>query len=118
LYTVASLAAHAERLVTFLGRAATAARLSEVPTLTSEECRKWTVEVNATDHPVPETTLTALLETSMARHRSAEALVSDSETLTYAELDQRTAALADGLAAAGVRRGDLVAIDLPRSIDL
>ncbi len=39
-------------------------------------------------------------------------------TLTYRELWERSGWLASALAEAGVRKGDLVAIDLPRSADL
>ncbi|MBK3532912.1 amino acid adenylation domain-containing protein [Streptomyces sp. MBT67] len=48
----------------------------------------------------------------------APALTAGSTTLSYAELDARAEALADGLYAHGVRPGDLVGLCLPRSTDL
>ncbi|MET8880468.1 amino acid adenylation domain-containing protein [Streptomyces rubiginosohelvolus] len=48
----------------------------------------------------------------------ASALTAGSTTLSYAELDARAEALADGLYAHGVRPGDLVGLCLPRSTDL
>jgi amino acid adenylation domain-containing protein len=41
----------------------------------------------------------------------------DLDCVTYAELDRRTAALAGALVAAGVGRGDVVAVCLPRGAD-
>ena len=118
LYTPAQLSAHAVRLQAFLAAAVGAARLAEVPTATAAETHRWIHDVNATDHPVPDVTLTALLESSMRRAPEATALVSDVESLTYGDVDRRTAAVANGLAAAGVQSGDIVAVALPRSIDL
>ncbi|MEU5034429.1 amino acid adenylation domain-containing protein [Streptomyces rubiginosohelvolus] len=48
----------------------------------------------------------------------APALTAGSATLSYAELNARADALADGLYAHGVRPGDLVGLCLPRSTDL
>ncbi|GAA1499945.1 hypothetical protein GCM10009827_004260 [Dactylosporangium maewongense] len=46
------------------------------------------------------------------------AVVCGDRELTYAELDRRSGRLAHALAAAGVRRGDLVAVAAARSVDL
>ncbi|WP_405059141.1 amino acid adenylation domain-containing protein [Kribbella sp. NBC_01505] len=48
----------------------------------------------------------------------ATAVVGPDANLTYEELDERSMLVARGLAAAGVQHGDLVALCLPRSIDL
>ncbi|MFI1222524.1 MULTISPECIES: amino acid adenylation domain-containing protein [unclassified Streptomyces] len=53
-----------------------------------------------------------------AARPDAPALTAGSTTLSYAELDDRAEALADGLYAHGVRPGDLVGLCLPRSTDL
>lgn len=50
-----------------------------------------------------------------ARTPDALAVAVGAETLTYAELDRRSAALAGRLAAAGVRPGDTVCVHLPQS---
>ncbi|MGW1292510.1 amino acid adenylation domain-containing protein [Streptomyces sp. NPDC002533] len=54
----------------------------------------------------------------VAARPGAPALTAGSTTLSYAELDDRAEALADGLYAHGVRPGDLVGLCLPRSTDL
>ncbi|GGR72398.1 MULTISPECIES: amino acid adenylation domain-containing protein [Streptomyces] len=54
----------------------------------------------------------------VAARPEAPALTAGSTTLSYAELDARAEALADGLYAHGVRPGDLVGLCLPRSTDL
>ncbi|GAA2005539.1 amino acid adenylation domain-containing protein [Catenulispora subtropica] len=46
------------------------------------------------------------------------AVRSGDRTLTFAELDRRSAVLAAGLVGRGVRRGDLVGVCLPRGVDL
>lgn len=50
-----------------------------------------------------------------AAHPAARAAADDQETLTYAELEQRSDTLATRLCAANVMPGELVAICLPRS---
>ncbi|MFF3531065.1 amino acid adenylation domain-containing protein [Streptomyces rubiginosohelvolus] len=54
----------------------------------------------------------------VAARPDAPALTAGSTTLSYAELDARAEALADGLYAHGIRPGDLVGLCLPRSTDL
>ncbi|MFG2509316.1 amino acid adenylation domain-containing protein [Streptomyces rubiginosohelvolus] len=54
----------------------------------------------------------------VAARPDAPALTAGSTTLSYAELNARAEALADGLYAHGVRPGDLVGLCLPRSTDL
>ncbi len=118
LYDEATITAHLTRLRVFLQHALGAARLADVPTVTEAEHRHWTQTVNATAHDVPRTTLSALIAASIARTPDAPALDDGRDCLTYAELDRRTTALAARLQADGVRRGDIVAVALPRSIDL
>ncbi|MFE6979626.1 amino acid adenylation domain-containing protein [Streptomyces griseus] len=54
----------------------------------------------------------------VAARPDAPALTAGAAALSYAELDARAEALADGLYAHGVRPGDLVGLCLPRSADL
>ncbi|MDE2406211.1 MAG: AMP-binding protein [Sphingomonadales bacterium] len=54
--------------------------------------------------------LADLFETIAATVPERPAIVSDALTLTYAQLDARTTALASGLAAHGVKRGDTVGL--------
>ncbi|OMG59632.1 non-ribosomal peptide synthetase [Brevundimonas sp. ZS04] len=118
LYTLEEAAAHAERLAAFLTNALDAETLGEVPIATPSEAVCELEAFNATAHPVPDTTLTALLVTAMKATPDAPALTFGDQTLTYAELDRRTAALASALAARGVGHESLVAVALPRSLEL
>jgi len=117
-YPAPELAAHAERLATFLARAASARRLAKVPTLTEEEDRHWTRGINRRDHPVRPGTLVERMEAAMRRWPERTAVEAGARILTYAELDARSAALAARLAAEGVRRGDVVGVAVPRSTEL
>ena len=58
-----------------------------------------------------------LLDRAAARTPAAEALVSGSERLTYAQLDAAVTRMAAGFAALGVARGDRVAIHLENGVE-
>ncbi len=118
LYDEAGIAAHAVRLEAFLAAAVSAARLADVPTATPEETRRELESFNATAHPVEDTTLTALVERAMAATPGAEALRFGADSLDYAALDQRSAALAQVLRARGAGADSIVAVALPRSVEL
>ncbi len=118
LYSADQTAAHGERLAAFIEAALGAETLAQVPIATAAETVRELETFNATDHPVPDTTLTALLEQAMQRTPDAPALTFGDETLSYAELDRRTAALAGALSARGVGAESLVAVALPRSLEL
>lgn len=62
--------------------------------------------------PIPE-----LLKTQAAANGAKMAFEDASRSVSYADLDRRTAALAASLAASGVAPGDSVAIYLPNSVD-
>ncbi len=114
LYSADAAQRHLDRLAAFLTAALKAERLSEVPTLTADE-ERWAVEeVNATDHEIPETTLTELIIAQMRAAPEAPAVVYGAKTLSYAELDRRSAALAAALRAQGAGPGKVVATALPR----
>lgn len=118
LYSERTLGAHARRLAAFLERALGVATLAEVPTVTASEHQSVIDDVNATDHAVEDTTLTALIERAMRRSPASTAVVCEAASLTYAELDGATAIWAGRLAELGVRRGDFVAVCIPRSLEL
>ncbi len=118
LYHAADLASHADRLAAFLVAALKADTLAEVPTLTVEEHGRWVAGVNATDHPVPDLTLAALIERTLSASPDVVAIEGDGQVLDYQALDRRTRTVAGQLSALGVRRGDIVAVALPRSVDL
>ena len=118
LYSPQALSAHAARLSRFLDRALRAATLAAVPTVTEAEHQRVISGVNATGHPVPDGTLATLIESRLRERPSVAALTFESRTLTRGELDEVTQMWARRLADAGVRRGDFVAVALPRSLEL
>ncbi|MFJ9899223.1 non-ribosomal peptide synthase/polyketide synthase [Streptomyces sp. NPDC091280] len=75
-------------------------------------------EWNATEHPVPATTLPELFRAQVARTPDATALVFEGRRLTYTELDARVERTARVLTALGAGPERTVAVALPRSLDL
>ncbi|WP_347814612.1 amino acid adenylation domain-containing protein [Streptomyces sp. Tu 3180] len=86
--------------------------------LLSDRERDRLTELNATAHPVPGTTLPALVAAQTARTPDATAVVFEDVTLTYAELDRRAEALARRLRARGAGPERFVAVAVERSADL
>ncbi|MET8847907.1 non-ribosomal peptide synthase/polyketide synthase [Amycolatopsis sp. NPDC004625] len=72
---------------------------------------------NATDRPVPETTVVELFEALAARTPHATALVCGGTTLTFAELNARANRIARVLVARGAGPERPVAVALPRSAE-
>ncbi|MCK9518482.1 MAG: LLM class flavin-dependent oxidoreductase [Dehalococcoidia bacterium] len=70
---------------------------------------------NATERPIPCTTIHALIEERASLLASKKALISGTESLTYAELDRRANQLARHLLALGLRREEIVGIALDRT---
>ncbi len=108
------LAEHLERLIQ------DAADRSDAPVaalrlLSDDEAERLSA-FNRTDRPYPrDASLAALFRDAAARHAGRIALVgADGETLTYAELDRRSDAMAAGLAKAGVGAGETVALAMER----
>lgn len=126
LYGEAEVDDHLARLPAFIDAALrlcepachAGGRLDDIALATSAEARRYLFDVNATGHPVPDTTLVALYEAQMAATPGAVALAFDGEPLSYAELEQRTRALALQLRERGVGRDSIVAVALPRSFEL
>ncbi|MGV9340477.1 non-ribosomal peptide synthase/polyketide synthase [Streptomyces sp. NPDC003688] len=69
-------------------------------------------------HPVPATTLPALIAAQTARTPDATAVVFEGASLTYAELDARAEALARRLRARGAGPEWFVGVAVPRSAEL
>ncbi len=122
LYTLIDVQTHLARLPFFLASAlevlAAGGKIDDVPLASPDEAQAHLFAHNATDHPVADTTLAALIEAQMAQRPTATALEFEGARLTYAELEQRSRALAMALRACGVGRDKLVAVALPRSLDL
>lgn len=117
LYAPQDVAGHAARLPEFIAAALDAATLVPVPTASRAEIAA-AAAVNATDHPVPDTTLVALIDAQMAATPDAPAVTFWDSTISFAELGRRSAALAGHLAARGAGPGRIVAVALDRSLDL
>ncbi len=74
--------------------------------------------VNATQTPVPATTLSGLIAEQAKRTPDAPALADEHHRFTYREMRQQVSALAQALIAQGTKPGDVVAVALPRSVFL
>ncbi|WP_107656874.1 non-ribosomal peptide synthetase [Nocardia suismassiliense] len=76
--------------------------------------RRW----NDTAVAVPDTTMVGLFEAQVARTPAATAVIGGDTEISYRELDSRADGLARTLVARGVRPDSLVAVALPRSVEL
>ncbi|WP_033018384.1 AMP-binding protein, partial [Streptomyces rimosus] len=116
--TVEALAA---RLVALLDAVTTDPdqSLAHLDVLTADERALLLGEVNATDRPVPRTSLAEAFQARASAHPDAPAVTADGTTLTYAELNARANRLARHLISEyGVGRESRVAVLLDRSADL
>ncbi|HGM4745973.1 enterobactin synthase subunit F [Stenotrophomonas maltophilia] len=118
LYSREDVEAHAARLLHFVSAALQADDIAAVPLATPEEAQQVLQEFNATAHALPETTLVELLQQGMDRDPHAPALVFGDAALDYATLEARSFALAAQLRAMDVGPGSVVAVALPRSLEL
>ncbi|WP_228803714.1 amino acid adenylation domain-containing protein [Nocardia higoensis] len=121
LYAEREVTAHHERFLDYLARFLTAERDATVrglQAITASErdlvVRAW----NDTEVAVPEATLASLFADRAARCPEAIALDFEDSTLTYAEFDERTNRLARLLIERGAGPETVVALCLPRGIDL
>ncbi|WP_285498414.1 non-ribosomal peptide synthetase, partial [Actinomadura sp. NBRC 104425] len=93
-------------------------RLRAVDVLDAEERRLVLDEWNDTAAAVPEGTVLELFERWVADAPDAVAVVHDGVRVTYAELDAKAARLAGVLVGFGVGAGSVVALRLPRGVDV
>lgn len=117
LYSQADTGSHARRFLAFLDAALDAEKLADVPLASPEDMARIDA-INATAHPVPETTLAVLVENVLMAQPGAPVLRFDGRTMTRAELDARSSALAATLQQRGAGPESLVAVALPRSFEL
>ncbi|GAA1938250.1 hypothetical protein GCM10009837_75670 [Streptomyces durmitorensis] len=109
-----------DRLVRILGQAVAdpGVRLGDVDVLSAGE-REWLVgEVNDTAHPVAVDTLPGAFEAQVERDPDRLALIGEQERLSYAEFNRRANQLAHWLVEQGAGPEQLVAVRVPRSVDL
>ncbi len=94
-------------------------RLGELPWLAGAARRRVVEGLNETDGVLPaEETVAEAFEAQVARDPEAPALVAGAHRLSYAELDRMAGAIAEGLRARGIGRGDRVAVALGRTREL
>ncbi|MFT4199145.1 amino acid adenylation domain-containing protein, partial [Gordonia sp. (in: high G+C Gram-positive bacteria)] len=120
LFDRTRIAALADRLVAVLDELAgdPARTVGDVDLLDARD-RERLERLPAPTRPVgAERSLLEVFARSAADHGGSVAVRADGDHLTYAELDARSSAVASGLAAAGVRPGDLVGLATARSTDL
>ncbi|MFB6812898.1 amino acid adenylation domain-containing protein, partial [Streptomyces sp. NPDC056387] len=115
-----SVEAVADRFVSILEAVAANAgqTVREIPLQSEEERERILNAWNATTRAVPDTTLPDLFEQQVARTPEALAVTGGGTRLTYAELNGRANRLARYLADRGAGPERLVAVAVPRSVDL
>ncbi|MFD4661939.1 amino acid adenylation domain-containing protein [Streptomyces halstedii] len=121
LYDEAGLAAHHERFLDLVERLIHAD--PHIPTAAQTvasraELALFTKEFDATDRALPPTTLIGPIEARAARTPGATALIQGRTALGYGELNTRANRLARHLRTLGARPGAVVAVAVPRSVDL
>jgi amino acid adenylation domain-containing protein len=92
--------------------------VGDVDVLSAAERERLVEEVNDTVEPTLEQGLVAAVRRQAQATPGALALIGEEESLTYQELDARSNRLAHWLVERGVRAESLVAVCLPRSVDL
>ncbi|ANN20078.1 non-ribosomal peptide synthetase [Amycolatopsis orientalis] len=119
LFTTEQAAAVLERFTRVLEAvvAAPGTPLAAVPILSESEQRELRAR-NDTAVPVPDRTLPELFAAQVAATPEATAVTFEDRSLSYAELDARADRLARRLIERGVGPEGLVAVMLPRSLDL
>ncbi len=93
-------------------------RLADVGILPAAERARLLSEFNDTARPVPRATLPDLVEAQVRRTPDQLAILSGEAAVSYADLDARANRLAHALIAHGAGPEQIVALALPRSVDI
>ncbi|MGH3754099.1 MAG: non-ribosomal peptide synthase/polyketide synthase, partial [Pseudonocardiaceae bacterium] len=120
LFDAATMARMADHLLVLLAGIADdpGQPVGDIPLLTEAERHRVLVGYNDTDRAVAPTTLPELFAAQVAARPDAEALRCGPVSLSYAELDAQANRLAHRLIGSGVGPEQLVAVALPRSVDM
>ncbi|WP_411574627.1 amino acid adenylation domain-containing protein [Streptomyces fradiae] len=120
LFDDGTAAALADRLARLLDAAAADPdlRIGRIGLLSDDERRLVLDKWNDTRRELEPTTLAAAVAEQSARTPGATAVVFEGREVSYAELDALTGDLAGRLAAHGVGPGSVVAVAVPRSVEL
>jgi amino acid adenylation domain-containing protein len=118
LFDRSTVQGFADRLVRIVTAVAVDGRqpLSRIDVLDPVERRRILVDWNDTAMAVPDHTLPVLLELQAARTPAAPAVQMADETLTYAELNERSNQVARFLISRGAGPESVVALMMPRSV--
>ncbi|MGW1993897.1 non-ribosomal peptide synthetase [Embleya sp. NPDC001921] len=92
--------------------------VGDVDVLAAGERERLLVEVNDTAEPTLESGLVEAVRRQVEATPAALAVITEEESLTYRELDARSNRLAHWLVERGVRAESLVAVCLPRTVNL
>jgi amino acid adenylation domain-containing protein len=92
--------------------------IGRIELLLPEERRQILYEWNATARDLPQATLTSLFEAQVERSPQGIALIFEESTLSYAELNHQANRLAHLLIGRGIGPENVVALALPRSIEM
>ncbi|MFI1411259.1 amino acid adenylation domain-containing protein [Streptomyces sp. NPDC020707] len=93
-------------------------KIAQLDVLRQTERDRFLVGFNDTAAPTPDLTLAGLVEAQVARTPDETAVVAEDGSLTYRELNARADRLAHQLVERGVGPESLVAVSLPRSVNL
>ncbi|MFI0776430.1 non-ribosomal peptide synthase/polyketide synthase [Streptomyces sp. NPDC021212] len=116
--TAQGLAAQLTHVLGALAAAPDDQPLDRIGTLPAAMRRRLLVDWNDTARPAAQTTLAELFEAAADSHPDAHAVLSPDVLLSYAELDTRANRLAHRLIGQGVGPGRIVALVLPRSVEI
>ncbi|WP_194910417.1 non-ribosomal peptide synthetase [Catenulispora rubra] len=89
-----------------------------IDVLSEAEREELLREVNDTAHPVAASILPEVFEAAVERFPERVAVIGEQETLTYAEFNRRANRLAHWLIAQGAGPEQIVAVRIPRSVDM
>ncbi|XNL31179.1 AMP-binding protein [Longispora sp. K20-0274] len=113
-----ALAEHERRFLAVLDAFDTARPVGTLDVLSADECAQVMGEFAVATAPVEELTWPAAFEARARQDPHAVAVVCESDQLTYAELDTAANRVARLLGSRGVGAEDVVAVAVPRSVDL
>src|SRR6185312_6327550 len=94
------------------------ALLSSIDLLTTDQRYQLLIDYNDTTYPVTQACLPVLFETQVHNTPEAVAVVFDNTTVTYRQLNAKANQLAHALIATGIGPEQLVALILPRGVEL
>ncbi|GIG56508.1 hypothetical protein Lfu02_08800 [Longispora fulva] len=109
---------HERRFLAVLDAFDAAGPVGTIDLLSADECAQVLGEFAVADAPVADLTWPAAFEAQARRDPAAVAVVCESERLTYGELDAAANRVARLLRSRGVVAEDVVAVAVPRSVDL